>query len=123
MEAKPVNRVYHAMLFKGDDAFEVHHFTMEADPDASRYRAVTSYNAFHEREAEKAGTGYKPGIIRAHVMNQREWEHHLRFEQRAFRPEPTPTDLLPEFTHTSIWDFYKAIGYDYKAKRYTRTDA
>ena len=29
-----------------------------------------------------------------------------------------PYDLLPTFEHASLFDFYKAVGYDYKKKRY-----
>lgn len=128
MEAKihPGARVYHAILWKAGEPIEVHHMTMEPTVEQSRTRAVSSMNWFNDREAKVLVDAFdkkKPrAIFHANIKCQQAWDFHVKFERRAFDPDPAPVDSLPQFTHTSIWEFYKAIGYDYKAKRYTRAD-
>jgi hypothetical protein len=124
MEAKvlPGARKYHALLWKDGHPIEVHHMTMEPTAEQSRYRAVSSMNWFNEREV-KIFAERKPHRFHANIKCDSDWEMDMRFERRAYAPDPSLSDTLPQFTHASIWDFYKAIGYDYKAKRYTRTDA
>jgi len=123
MEAKdvPGARKYHAILFKQGEPIEVHHMTMEPTVEQSRTRAVSSMNWFNDREAKLL---YEKGVQPFHtnIKMQQDWDFHVKFERRAFEPDPAPVDSLPQFTHASIWDFYKAIGYDYKAKRYVRSE-
>lgn len=124
MEAKdvPGARVYHAILWKDGSPIEVHHMTMEPTVEQSRTRAVSSMNWFNEREAKIFADRKKPHRFHTNIKCDSDWNMSLRFERRAYDPDPAPVDSLPQFTHTSIWDFYKAIGYDYKAKRYVRAD-
>lgn len=128
MEAKGVHtlRKYHAILFKNGEPIEVHHMTLVPDIKDSAYTAIGSMNWFNEREAQTlvaAFDGKKPkSPFHTNIKCDQDFEFDRKFERRAYAPDPALTDTLPEFTHASIWDFYKAIGYDYKAKRYTRTD-
>lgn len=123
MEAKDANRLYHAILWKDGNPIEVHHLTMEPTVKQSRHRAVSSMNWFNERELKIFCDRKVKPRYHTNIKCHTDWEFDLRFERRAYAPDQALTDTLPQFTHTSIWDFYKAIGYDYKAKRYTRTDA
>lgn len=121
MEDKDGNRLYHAILWKDGAPFEVHHLTMEPTAQHNRYRAVSSLNWFNEREV-KIVAERKPHRFHAKIKCDSDFQMDLKWERRAYEPDPAPVDSLPQFTHTSIWDFYKAIGYDYKAKRYVRAD-
>lgn len=120
MEEKWENRVYHAILWEKGRPIEVHHMTMEPTSEQSRYRAVSSMNWFNDRESKIFCDRKKKHVFHTHIKCNTDWETDRRFERRAYAPDKALTDTLPEFTHTSIWDFYKAIGYDYKLKRYTR---
>lgn len=127
MEAKryPL-RKYHAILWKDGEPIEVHHLTLVPTEEASAYTAIGSMNWFNDREAKTLVALFdkkKPkSRYHSNIKCDSDWEMDRKFERRAYDPDPALTDTLPEFTHTSIWDFYTAIGYDYKAKRYTRTD-
>lgn len=124
MEAKGayVLRKYHAVLWKDGAPHEVHHFTLVPDIKNSPYTAIGSMNWFNDREAKIFCDRKKQHRFHTNIKCDSDWELDRQFERRAYAPDPALTDTLPEFVHTSIWDFYKAIGYDYKAKRYTRTD-
>jgi hypothetical protein len=117
-----LNRRYHAILWKDGEPIEVHHFTMEPTVEHSRTRAVSSMNWFNDREAKIFCDRKKQHRFHTNIKCDSDWEMDRRFERRAYAPDKALTDTLPEFTHTSLWDFYKAIGYDYKAKKYVRSD-
>lgn len=125
MEAKDVNRLYHAVLWKDGEPIEVHHLTMEPTVKHSRYRAVSSMNWFNEREGKilvDRMEKRKPNRFHSNIKCDQDHQLDLKWERSAYAPDPALTETLPQFTHTSIWDFYKAIGYDYKAKKYVRAD-
>jgi hypothetical protein len=74
------------------------------------YRQVTSFNAFFNgmnRYNWKNPKG-KYVLYTAHL----EAEYHHFWLHPAMPKDQTPVDVF------SIWDFYKAIGFDYKSKRY-----
>lgn len=97
-------------------------FTLEP-ADKSDYRATGSYNAFNNNEGQRLLDD--PNVMyRGHAVNERDHLLSRKMDADAcVRWNLTPEPELPTFTHDSIWAMYEAIGYDYKRKRYTRTDA
>lgn len=95
------------------------------------YRQTVSLNAFSNREAEKLYDHHKKGEMdvkgkRCWVRWYDEFMRDLEFHQECFAKlaisfEHAFSDT-PEFSHTSVWDFYNAIGYDYKKKRYLKAE-
>lgn len=95
------------------------------------YRQITSISAFRRRELMRRfpmdkdcrplwthESAAKVEWCSVHTMDDAmsRWE---RDQEIAKRLEiPAPAELKPIAEHDSIWKFYKAIGYDYKKKRY-----
>lgn len=114
------NQVYVVVLWDTKQPLEVHKFTMDEE-GKSHYRAIMSWNYFRNRESGKASKRV-PFMFRSHGMTLESFEISASMEARIFAPDPAPILQLPQFDHSSIWDMYKAIGYDYKRKRYIRTE-
>lgn len=90
--------------------------------DEGFYRACTSLSAFKRREGErlyKMHTIHKKWDVvgkRCHVQSEGDYEMPRRLFLEATGEEfngPVPT-----FEHATVWDFYKAVGYNYKRKKY-----
>ncbi|MNQ58253.1 hypothetical protein D3C85_724440 [compost metagenome] len=113
------HRKFYCTFWKDGTPVELHVFTLEPE-GKSDYRAIGSYNAFNNNEGKRLLND--PHVMfRGHAVNER--DHLLSRQIQAdtcARWELTPEPELPVFTHDSIWDMYKAIGYDYKRKRYVR---
>lgn len=112
-------RWYYALIWLHGDELEVHRFTMEPTVEQSHYRAIVSYNAFAHRNALAVSQGKIRGY-RASLRDGQTWEMDMRFGDSAYAPDENPRRALPAFEHTSIWAFYKIVGYDYKQKKWTR---
>ena len=94
-----------------------HHFPTAAKGD-NAYRATISYNAFNTAQARQC---------KRDCMARRFWPlapHDLRsielMEDSMRRLGHEPKEL-PQHHHVDIWAFYKAVGYDYKNKRFIET--
>ncbi|AGS81981.1 hypothetical protein O152_gp097 [Pseudomonas phage PaBG] len=112
-------RWYYALVWLHGDEVEVHKFTMEPTPEQSHYRAIGSYNAFSERNAKLAFLGRIQGY-RVSLRTESEWEIDMQGGDRVYAPEVNPRRQLPMFVHSSIWEFYSAVGYDYRRKKWVR---
>jgi hypothetical protein len=87
------------------------------------YRQVTSFNAFfHSGKLKKHGPNWSPEFL----YRELDWEE-FEIECNTWREHAGKYDLdpdacdwrkLPTTEHQSIWEFYEAIGYDYKSKRW-----
>lgn len=78
------------------------------------YRAITSYNAFVFGENKRC---YSPNFL---YYGQR-WEDYVLFSDSTFdifEDMNITQDITPIIDHSSIWDFYKYIGYDHKKNKY-----
>ena len=119
------NPEYIAGVFYLDTLIESHVFTLEVD-GKSRYRAITSINWFNERP--RNSNFHTTHIERKALFDRMESHARTRHEERQKKlgsdeqPEPYEGtyDGLPQFKHSTVWDFYKAIGYDYKRQRWVR---
>lgn len=81
-----------------------------------------SVDAFSTRENTRlyehnlAGCWHVPGK-RCHVVFGQELEWQIKERERLAEKFGVNSEL-PTWHHNSVWDFYKAIGYDYKRKKY-----
>ena len=100
---------------KNNKPVAYHNFPTVA-ADRNGYRAAVSFNAFNEamkdvcvsdRNARRFST-YTPDDLPA-----------LESMEQSMRELGMSMDKLPQYNHKDIWAFYKAIGYDYKKKRFT----
>lgn len=98
----------------------VHHVTVPTPTEQGFYRSTVSYSYFGQRELKrrfptdkKTGAIYTPRKINNMRWCSVDWEPD-KFGTR-YQYE---RDKVPHYDHDSIWDFYKAIGYDYKKKKY-----
>jgi hypothetical protein len=75
------------------------------------YRQGTSFNAFFKRSDRNKHKGF---------LYYAKWEDDYLFERKLMKElGATPKDrIIPSYP--SIWEFYKAIGYDYKKKKFIK---
>lgn len=100
----------------GNDPTEIHFVTTPSVTEPHFYRQTTSMDSFRNREAIRFNRAYmrkKPLPVRCHVQPRSDW-NIMWSRGRPFADR----DPLPEFYHADLWAFYKAIGYDYKNKKY-----
>jgi hypothetical protein len=116
-------RWYRAKLYNGNTTIAFHYFKIPYLNERGGYTQTSSYNWFNDREAnrhykltqQKKPLGrwcYIERFIEAHrfesMVKKRLKELGVSYQE----------DKLPFFKHQSLWDFYKAVGYDYKKKKW-----
>lgn len=120
--------VYRVLLWHKDEIIEIHTLDIEPTGSKSRYRALTSMQCLQNRELEmRFGEKRKKNLPPFHLGI---FENKAPFdkleEMRKARAIERGTEYedywaeYPHFHHESLWDFYKAVGYDYKSKKWTR---
>lgn len=122
------NPVYRAILYRDNhEILEVHTLVLEPE-GKNRYRALISMQCFYDRELE-ARYGDKPKKnLPPFFVGQFEHKYFHDKMEAARRADSVKHNeeykdmwaAYPHFHHETLWDFYKAIGYDYKAKKWTR---
>lgn len=131
MKSPVKNPTYRNLLMYRGEILEVHTFTLEPpDSKKSRYSALVSMQWFQDRELELR-YGDKPKKIlppfyvglfeHKYFFDKMEDSRRKRWYERGEEPEDLWAEY-PHFHHESLWDFYTAIGYDYKAKRWIREE-
>lgn len=112
---------------------EFHLFPLPNFGDPHFYRTITCYEAFRKREnsglyfsqkkARDTKTKWIPPAIRASMKDKDEWDVDHRILNESLAKYKCKTKPEPIWIrHDSLWDFFKAVGYDYKKKRYVRTE-
>lgn len=99
------------ILWRNSVPVENHYFNLPDCGEPRFYQSIVSYTWFRKREGERFRKWYYDP------------EHASKPLTRArvdYADDLTRCvdNLLPKFEHESIWDLYKAIGYDYKKQRY-----
>lgn len=108
----------------------VHHIEQPDWDGKGFYRATLTGGAFkysemRRRFGKKPPWNHKPLIRWFSVQQRAIWEQEESITNKVMNGMGITT-YVPEYygahviRHENIWDFYKAIGYDYKRKRYTR---
>lgn len=85
------------------------------------YVSLLSASAYRQREAKRFfGPKPKPRKLRYSLADARSWLWDRKMNRRVERQCGEKFDRgLPIIRHASLWDFYKAIGYDHKRDRYS----
>lgn len=103
-----------AVLYEYGKEAEIHYFPIPRFGQLGFYNTITSYEATRNREAgryyqwtmSKRGSQPSPRMSLGRVE---EWSSSLTFLDEA-HPD------LPRYTHASLFDFYRTVGYDYQRK-------
>lgn len=108
---------------------EFHLFPLPNFGDPHFNKTIKSYSAFRKREntglylsqkkAHETKSKWIPPVLRTSLKDKDEWDvdHRLLNDSLAkynLKRKPEPKWIR----HESLWDFYKAVGYDFKKKRY-----
>lgn len=102
---------YRITLWQDGTPIELHTFNLSYE-DKGFYRAAVSIEYFSTRESKR--------LYEANLKGQRDLvgrRCRVRWNDLDYM-EINYTQQLPKFSHESVWDFYKAIGYDYKKQKY-----
>lgn len=104
-------RTYYAVLRKGDDVLSTH--TVQINKDhRTVYQSISSLDAFN-RAAK--------GDYTCRLMVESEFQHSFDTDQRLWHPEMSPQAKSPRYVHRTLWAFYAAIGWNYRAKQFGET--
>lgn len=104
--------LYEIVLWKDGEPSEVHKIELTYS-DEQWYTSSVSLSSFRRRENERLFKRYTKGfrdVIGKRCDVRTEAGMHGYFVDFKL--------ILPVFEHKTVWDFYKAIGYDYKRKKY-----
>lgn len=91
------------------------------------YRQAVSLDCFKTRENKRTYHNHMKGIskIKGKLSHVNWYDEYIttvdvtrEFSNKTGIDINHPFDSTLEHTHDSIWKFYKAVGYDYKKKRY-----
>lgn len=106
MSTLPERRYRARLLRPNSDTEELHYFSVDGNP----YTALTSMGFMRERK--KPEGLYLDFEDMLHV--------DIRAELRKVRGQHDDEyEDCPMYYHISLWDFYEAIGYDRKTKRWS----
>lgn len=97
------------ILSANGKAIELHRFSFPPITGRGRYRAITSYSWFLHREAKRYTALYEANKEPAKHAYAMRWDDLYK----------SAYEELPVIVHQTIWDMYKAIGYDYKRQKFT----
>lgn len=114
------NPEYITVVCDGADIAEVHIFTCEPTGGRSAYKALTSMTWFHERQSKKPHSRFSLGWFTQKQHHDASEERHKKRCAENGRTYEYVYAGIPHFIHTSLWDMYKAAGYDYKNQRWVR---
>jgi hypothetical protein len=93
----------------------VHIFHLDT---GNKYRAILSSDAFRKRMSELA---VDKGAYHWYFMrNLLDWETDVKAAKRVAGILRVQYEPLPQMHHKTLWDFYKAIGWDHKKKAFTK---
>lgn len=77
------------------------------------YQQTTSYNYFRRREIERMAQ-------KADRYTLMVDENSHDRDEAIFKNSGVPRQIVPTFHHSSMWEFYTAIGYNYKRQLYVK---
>lgn len=115
---------YVGFLYRFGVAQEKHIIRMPAYGKKGWYKSIISVGAFRDREAAYFLKSLSDEPIRFSLQRLSEWEESNKITAESMQAVcgiqnyVHPYDNLPCTVHNSVFDFYAAVGYDYKKKRY-----
>jgi hypothetical protein len=114
--------VVRVILFKDEERHSVHWFRVAEFKEDGFYVTAISFDAFRHREAKKLyEDGVKQNLTKKRTIRPwRALSNHIFENDLVFEMEHKLKihDDLKQHFHASLWDFYKAVGYDYKKQKW-----
>lgn len=122
-----------AIVWRNNVPTDHHLFPLPNFGDPNFNRTIRSYSAFRNRQntslweaIQKARKTQKPCVypaIRTALKDKDEWDVDFRLLNQSLTKYKLKTKAEPNWIrHESLWDFYKAVGYDYKTQRYIQAE-
>ena len=107
----------YAIEYVDNKPIRVHVFRPEKDSQQSDYQALVSMNAFDTRMCKLCA---KDMMARRFWLKRKfEWDQLIESDRRMMRLRHSPIWInLPKQIHEDLWTFYRAVGWDYKSKRF-----
>lgn len=103
---------FYAYILEGDNIVAYHRFTLEPRTKVSDYRACRSYGAF------ASSTKKRNAPWEVVARDQDEMLGDLCFKWRALARANEPIENTPLYTHNSLWEFYRFIGWNFPRGTY-----
>jgi hypothetical protein len=122
-----------AIVWRNNVPTDHHIFPLPNFGDPNFNRTIRSYSAFRGgqntslwKAIQKARKTKKPCVypaIRTALKDKDEWDVDFRLLNQSLAKYKLKLQPEPNWIrHESLWDFYKAVGYDYKTQRYISTE-
>lgn len=116
--------VIRAIICRHEEMRELHWFKLPDHKEQQFYRTVVSYSAFKRREgkrmlehSQRRRTDKNLPRLEGYVLFNAIYENDLVVQMEV---KHGVYNALPVKVHASLWDFYTAIGYDYKKQSYVK---
>lgn len=107
----------YAIEYANNVPTRIHVFKLEADPQQSDYRALVSLGAFDKRMGLICARNL--WAKRFWLKRKFEWDQLVESDRRMLRLRHSPIWVnLPKQIHEDLWSFYRAVGWDYKQKKF-----
>lgn len=107
----------YAIEYANNVPTRIHVFKPEADPQQSDYRALVSLGAFDKRMGLICARNL--WAKRFWLKRKFEWDQLVESDRRMMRLRHSPIWVnLPKQIHDDLWTFYRAVGWDYKQKKF-----
>lgn len=107
----------YAIEYANNIPTRIHVFKPEADPQQSDYRALVSMGAFDKRMGLICARNL--AAKRFWLKRKFEWDQLVESDRRMMRLRHSPIWInLPKQIHEDLWTFYRAVGWDYKQKKF-----
>lgn len=110
----------------GWKTIQTHIFSLPGVGEPGFYRATVSYDAFRNFENTRLYNSMQKRKcypdFHYSLKPTYEWEadEQLLFKALASFGVDAEHGIIEKLQHDSIWDFYKAIGFDWKKRRYAK---
>lgn len=110
----------YAILHVRDVPIELHEFELANTCTSEFHRQRMSFNSFCNREQQR----WRDSITHKTGTASEIFRCVARIQGADYEADKAAGvfDSLPVVTHSDIWSFYSAIGYDRERKLYTRDD-
>ena len=116
--------VIRAILFLKEEMTEIHWFKLPDYKEHRFYQTTVSYGGFKRRDAKRLMNNHNRRRLDSKFPKlDKYWSFKPVYEFDAVEQMEAKYNIykgIPVQCHASLWDFYKAIGYEYKKQRYVK---
>lgn len=115
-----------AKVYVGNTVVSAHYFRLPKVGDPQFYQTVRSWNCFRHREQKKCSASYEPKNASSKVRTlfrlpaDRQMDRVIQLRLESKFEDIMDDEQTQKSYHKTLWDVYKAIGYDYKKQKYDK---